>query len=289
MPPEGAPFHEPVLLQATLDDWLPEPGGRYVDATLGDGGHTLAALGRLDPSARLLGLDRDPTALARAGERLRGDSRVILKHASFSGLPQLLLDLGWDGAHGILADLGVSSPQLDTPQRGFSYRFDAPLDLRMDPTTGEPAWAWLERTDPKEWLRVFEEFGEVRRASAAANTLARAMPRSPVRTTTELVRALEPALAGPGRNAELSRIFQALRIAVNGELEELESLLDSAPGCLVPGGHLVVLSYHSLEDRFVKHRLRSEGWSLLRRKAVLGSTDPNPRARSARLRAARRN
>jgi 16S rRNA (cytosine1402-N4)-methyltransferase len=281
-------LHVPVLLDATVDFWITVPGGKYVDATAGDGGHTQHALGRLEPGARILAIDRDPDALRRAAERLGNEPRVLFRQARFDQLGRLMDELGWDAVDGILADLGLSSYQVDTPGRGFSFRFEGPLDLRMDPGSGEPASAWLAGAPEEEISRVFREYGESRRARLAARCVARERDKRPLLTTTDLVRALQPVTRGPHPRAELARCFQALRILVNGELEALDGLLAAAKDRLKPGGRLVVLAYHSLEDRPVKQFLKTDAWELLTRKAVQGRTDPNPRARSVRLRAAAR-
>jgi 16S rRNA (cytosine1402-N4)-methyltransferase len=281
-------LHVPVLLETAVGFWITAPEGRYVDATAGDGGHTQHALGGLGPGARILAIDRDPDALRRAAERLGNEPRVLFRQARFDQLGRLMDELGWDAVDGILADLGLSSYQVDTPSRGFSFRFEGPLDLRMDPGSGEPASAWLAGAPEAEIVRVFRQLGETRRARRAARCVVEERERRPIETTTDLVRALEPATRGPHPKAELARCFQALRILVNGELEALDGLLLAARERLRPGGRLVVLAYHSLEDRPVKQFLKTDAWELLTRKAVQGRTDPNPRARSVRLRAASR-
>ncbi|HVP38848.1 MAG TPA: 16S rRNA (cytosine(1402)-N(4))-methyltransferase RsmH, partial [Candidatus Saccharimonadales bacterium] len=219
---------------------------------------------------------------------LGNEPRVQLRHARFDQLGQLMDELGWEATDGILADLGVSSHQVDTPGRGFSYRFEGPLDLRMDPGSGEPASAWLARAEEEELSRVFREYGECRRARQAARCVVRERQRRPLETTADLVRALRPLRRGPRPNAEVARVFQALRILANDELAALEGLLAAARERLRPGGRLVVLAYHSLEDRPVKQLFRTAAWERLTPKAISGRTDPNPRARSARLRAAAR-
>lgn len=278
-----------MLLEDTLGLWITRPGGWYVDATLGGGGHTAAALERLSPSARILGVDRDPGAVAWCRERFASEARVEVVHAVYDQLENLLKERSLPPPDGILADLGVSSRQLDSAERGFSFRFEGPLDLRMDPSRGVSAADWLSRASEGEIARVFFEHGENHRSRAAARCVVRARERRPIRTTGDLVQALGPVAHGKRRNAELAKCFQALRIEVNGELDSLDGLLEQAPRILATGGRLVVLAYHSLEDRRVKHYFReAETWELLTKKAVHGRTDPNPRARSARLRAATR-
>jgi 16S rRNA (cytosine1402-N4)-methyltransferase len=281
-------FHVPVLLEPVLQYWIHRPDGRYVDATVGDGGHTRAALRILDPGASVLCLDRDPDALRRAAERLKEEPRVLLRNCRYDELGNALAELGWGPVDGILADLGISSHQVDSPERGFSFRFEGPLDMRMDPTRGPSAAEWLSEADEEEIARVFYEYGEAHRSRLAARCVVRERERRAIRTTTDLARALAPVARGARRNSELARYFQAVRIQVNDELSSLDRFLKSAPAWLVPGGRLVVLAYHSLEDRRIKQLFKTEAWEALTRKAVQGRTDPNPRARSARLRAAAR-
>jgi 16S rRNA (cytosine1402-N4)-methyltransferase len=305
--PVGA-AHVPVLV-AEVVAWLrPRPGARLVDATLGLGGHAEALLAAA-PGARLLGLDRDPQALARARRRLAaaGD-RAVLRQASYAELPALLADLGWDGADGVLLDLGVSSLQLDDRARGFSFRGDAVLDMRMDPaaslTAGEIVNTWPEA----EIARILADYGEERRARALARAIVRARPLA---TTAELVAVVGRVLGGGGRGLHpATRTFQALRIAVNDELGELDRFLDAGWTVLRPGGRLAIIAYHSLEDRRVKEAFRRWaadclcpprvvpcrcGWSakvrLLTRRPVrpdAAEVARNPRARSARLRVVER-
>jgi len=297
--------HLPVLLDEVLT-WLdPKPGGRYCDATLGAGGHSFAVLERSAPDGRVVGLDRDPAAIATAGARLQpfGD-RVTLVHARFSEARAVLERLGMIPVDGFLVDLGVSSPQLDRPERGFSFRTDGPLDMRMDPTTGETAAELIRRVDEAELTRIIREQGEERHAARVARAIIEARRAGPVETTGKLAAIVARAIPRHeyGKNPA-TRTFQALRISVNDELGELERFLDVAADCLRPGGRLVVIAFHSLEDRIVKRRLRelagrggagSANPALLRilTKHVVVPGDAerarNPRARSARLRAAER-
>jgi 16S rRNA (cytosine1402-N4)-methyltransferase len=286
--------------------WLaPKPGGRYCDATLGAGGHAFAVLERSSPDGRVIGLDRDPAALATAGARLESfGERVSLVHARFSDARAVLERLGMIPVDGFLVDLGVSSPQLDRPERGFSFRTDGPLDMRMDPTTGETAAELLRRVDEDELTRIIREQGEERHAARVARAIIEARRAGPVETTGKLAAIVARAIPRHeyGKNPA-TRTFQALRITVNDELGEIERFLDVAADCLRPGGRLVVIAFHSLEDRIVKRRLRQ-----LAGRGGAGSSDPavlrlltkhvvvpgdeerrsNPRARSARLRAAER-
>jgi 16S rRNA (cytosine1402-N4)-methyltransferase len=296
--------HLPVLLDEALA-WLdPKPGGRYCDATLGAGGHAEAVLQRSAPDGRLVGLDRDPAALAIASARLQpfGD-RVTVVHARFSEARTVLDRLGMAPVDGFLVDLGVSSPQLDRPERGFSFRNDGPLDMRMDPTSGETAAELLRRVDEAELTQIIRQQGEERHAARVARAIIDARLAGPVETTGRLAAIVARALPRRehGKNPA-TRTFQALRITVNDELGELERFLAVAADCLRPGGRLVVIAFHSLEDRIVKHRLRELAGRgsdrteparlrLLTKHVVVPGDDErarNPRARSARLRAAER-
>jgi len=296
--------HLPVLLDEAMA-WLdPKPGGRYCDATLGVGGHTFAMLEKSGPDGRVVGLDRDPDAIAAAGARLQpfGD-RVTLVHARFSEARAVLERLGMIPIDGFLVDLGVSSPQLDRAERGFSFRTDGPLDMRMDPTSGETAAELLRRVDEGELTQIIRELGEERHAARVARAIIEARRAGPVETTGKLAAIVARALPRHEHNKNpATRTFQALRISVNDELGELERFLAVAADCLRPGGRLVVIAFHSLEDRIVKWRLRElagragskSGPALLKllTKHVVVPGDEerarNPRARSARLRAAER-
>ncbi|SRR6266540_219578 len=298
--------HAPVLLAETLAWMSPRAGGRYCDATVGLGGHAAAVLEGSTPDGKLVGLDRDPDAIAAARARLEpfGD-RVTLVHARFSQAREVLERLGMVPVDGFLVDLGVSSPQLDRAERGFSFRNDGPLDMRMDPTSGETAAQFLRRVDESELARIIRDFGEERHAGRVARAIVEARTRSALDTTGELAALVARAL--PRREWHknpATRTFQALRIAVNDELGELDRFLDVAAGCLRPGGRLCVIAFHSLEDRIVKRRLRALAGKdgaviakdaprlrLLTKHVVVASDDErarNPRARSARLRAAER-
>jgi 16S rRNA (cytosine1402-N4)-methyltransferase len=294
-----------VLLDEAIAWLAPKPGGLYCDATLGGGGHAAAVLERSAPDGRLVGLDRDPAALATAGSQLeRFGDRVTLVHARFSEARAVLERLGMIPVDGFLIDLGVSSPQLDRAERGFSFRLDGPLDMRMDPTTGESAADLLRRVDEDELTRIIRDQGEERHAARVARAIIEARRAGPVETTGKLAAIVARALPRHEHNKNpATRTFQALRITINDELGELERFLDVAADCLRPGGRLVVIAFHSLEDRIVKHRLRA-----LAGRGGAGSANPpllklltkhvvvpgeeerlrNPRARSARLRAVER-
>jgi len=304
--------HLPVLVAETLAALAPERGGLYVDATVGLGGHAEALLGDA-PGARLVGVDRDEQALALAGERLApfGD-RVRLVRGTFDRIAELLAGAGVEGkAAGILADLGVSSLQLDRPERGFSFRFKGPLDMRMG--GGERTAADIvNHSTEAELEEIIKEYGEEWRARRIARAIVEAREEEPIETTADLRAVIDRAKGGrrdrEGRVDPATRVFQALRIAVNDELAGLEAFLDQALRLLDGDGRLVIISYHSLEDRIVKNRLRDAARGevdpvtgrpraetrlieVLTRKPVRpGAAEVawNPRSRSARLRAARR-
>ena len=247
--------HQPVLLAEAVAALAIRPDGLYVDATFGRGGHSRAILSQLGPQGRLIALDRDPTAIA-AGAEIK-DPRFTLVHAAFSRLDEVLASLNISLVDGILLDIGVSSPQLDDPSRGMSFRFDAPLDMRMDTTQGETAADFLARAEQNQLEEVIREYGEERFAHAVAKALVAARGEQRISSTGQLA-ALVAAVVRtrePGQHPA-TRTFQALRIHVNRELEELSLTLPQALGRLRPGGRLAVISFHSLEDRIVKRSLR---------------------------------
>ena len=299
--------HTTVLLAEAIDSLLTTPDGVYVDGTFGRGGHSRALLARLSPRGRLIAFDRGPGAVAAAQSTV-SDPRFSIHHARFGALQETLAGLGVAGIHGLLLDLGVSSPQIDNPARGFSFRFDAPLDMRMDPTRGESAADFLARADERHIAEVIREHGEERFAVPIAKALvARRESGNPVRTTGELSEVVARAVKTrePGQDPA-TRTFQGLRIHVNAELEELEQGLKSGVELLHPSGRLVVISFHSLEDRIVKTFIARESRSEVDRRAPfapekahrlksLGRIKPseaevkaNPRARSAVMRVAER-
>lgn len=303
--------HVPVLLEEALQALKLRENGIYVDATCGRGGHTRAILERLGSQGRVLAFDRDPDAVTAVRQRLATDPRLDLQHAPFSQLQSLLAARGLDGrVHGILFDLGVSSPQLDTPQRGFSFRHDGPLDMRMDPTQGQSAAQWLHSAAEEEITRVLYEYGEERYARRIARAVVHARAESPIATTRQLTEVIARAVPTRERSKDpATRSFQAIRIFINRELDELKQVLPQAVAALAPGGRLAVISFHSLEDRLVKHFLRTEAKGIelplelpvraydtharlrLVGKATRASdeeTRRNPRARSAVLRVAER-
>ena len=302
--------HTTVLLTDAIDALVTTPDGIYVDGTYGRGGHARALLERLSPRGRLIAIDRDPRAIAAAttGEARIDDPRFSIHHTSFAQLVPTLAALGLNRIDGLLLDLGVSSPQIDDPERGFSFRFDGPLDMRMDTTRGESAAEFLARADVRQMMEVIRDHGEERFALQVAKALvARRESGNPVRTTGELSNVVAGAVKTreAGQNPA-TRTFQALRIFVNAELEELEQGLSASLDLLAPGGRLVVISFHSLEDRIVKTFIARESKHVFDRRApfaepkamrlraiarVKPSDDEvraNPRSRSAVMRVAER-
>lgn len=247
--------HLTVLLAEAVDALAIRADGVYVDCTFGRGGHSRAILSRLGPDGRLVAFDRDPAAIA-AGSAL-GDPRLTLVHAPFSSLQEELGRLGIAEVDGVLLDLGVSSPQLDDPARGMSFRFDAPLDMRMDTTRGITAGEWLAEASVADITEVLKEYGEERFAYAIAKAIAAARAGSPLATTGQLAALVEKAVRTrePGQHPA-TRSFQALRIFINQELEELSLVLPQCVSLLRAQGRLVVISFHSLEDRIVKRFMR---------------------------------
>src|SRR3569832_1798207 len=265
MMPEAAPptaAHDPVLLTEILEFLFPAgpaAGGFFCDATLGMGGHSQAILESSGPTGHLLGLDRDPDALAFAGARLApfGD-RVTLVHAPFSQLAATLASRGLGPPTGVLADLGVSSPQLDRAERGFSFQRTGPLDMRMDQTTGESAAELVGRLDERELAGILRDLGEERFAGRIARRIVEARERGPLDTTGALAEVVAQAVPARERHKNpATRTFQALRLAVNRELDELGTNQTKTPNQQKPGGRLCIISFHSLEDRMVMRRFRA--------------------------------
>ncbi|MBE7003408.1 MAG: 16S rRNA (cytosine(1402)-N(4))-methyltransferase RsmH [Ruminococcaceae bacterium] len=303
--------HRSVLLDECIEALAIRPDGVYVDGTLGRAGHSLEIVRRLT-TGRLIALDRDETALAAARERLAAHmDRVTLVHSNFSRLGAVLDELGVDGADGMLFDLGVSSPQLDDASRGFSYRQDAPLDMRMDRDAPLTARELVNTYPCEELRRILLDYGEERYAPQIARAICEAREKKPIETTlelAELIRGAMPAKALREKQHPAKRSFQAIRIAVNDELGELVPMLDAAEAHLKPGGRLAVITFHSLEDRIVKQKFkelstgcicppefpvcvcgRTPKIRLVTRKPIvpgLDELDGNPRSRSAKLRVA---
>lgn len=301
--------HVTVLLEEAVAALNILPDGVYVDATFGRGGHSRAILARLGAAGRLIALDRDPAAVA-AGREL-GDARFTMVHAPFSRLAAALQDLGVATVDGVLFDFGVSSPQLDEAQRGFSFRFDAPLDMRMDTSRGMTAADWLNQAAEEEIARIVRDYGEERFARQVARAVVKARALAPLATTGQLAALCAGAVRTRERGQDpATRTFQAVRIFINRELEEIQEALPQAVSLLKPDGRLVVISFHSLEDRMVKqfmraeaegeqvppeiplpaHALRQGRLALVGRAVKPGATEcaANPRARSAVMRVARR-
>jgi 16S rRNA (cytosine1402-N4)-methyltransferase len=300
--------HVPVMLAQSLDGLHVRANGVYLDGTFGRGGHARALLGRLGSGGRLLLMDRDPAAVAVARTQFGDDARVAIRHGSFADLVEW--DATQQGLDGVLLDLGVSSPQLDDAARGFSFQADAPLDMRMDPTHGESAAQFLERAKETEIADVLWRFGEERHGRRIARAIVERRSTAPVTRTGELAELITRTIGRrePGKHPA-TRTFQALRIAVNGELDALERGLQGALARLRPGGRLAVISFHSLEDRIVKQLIRAESQPpaakrhglppppsvVLRLRAIGAAQFPdaqeiaaNPRSRSAVLRVAER-
>jgi 16S rRNA (cytosine1402-N4)-methyltransferase len=292
-PPRRSEPHISVLCAEALRALSPREGGLYVDVTLGAGGHTEAILEI--PGTRVIGLDRDAGALALASQRLeRFGDRVRLLHGRFGEVAEVLARAEVGPVNGLLADIGLSSMQLDDPARGMSFRAEGPLDMRMDRSQGETALELIERLDDDGLADVIYKYGEERRSRRVARCIKQAAAAGELATTLDLRRAVVRAV-GPARIGGVdpaTRTFQALRVAVNGELDELEQLLAAAPRVLAPGGVLAIISFHSLEDRLVKRAVRDRSlWRPLSKKPITASDEEitdNPRARSAKLRAAER-
>ncbi len=302
--------HTTVLLHETVDGCLNDPAGIYVDGTFGRGGHSRLLLSKLAPAGQLIGFDKDPLAIA-SGEALAAeDSRFRIVQSSFADMKAGLASLGIQRVHGILLDLGVSSPQLDDAERGFSFMKDGPLDMRMNPQAGISASEWVMTTAEDEMARVLKEYGEERFARRMARALVMARQQEPITRTLQLAEIIKQANpAWEKHKHPATRAFQAIRIAVNNELGDLEQVLNDSVDLLVPGGRLSVISFHSLEDRMVKRFIRNQenGRDLPRGipvtddmlgrtmkkigKAIMPGDDEvarNARARSAVLRVAER-
>lgn len=286
--------HTPVLLDEVLDQLRPTAGGVYADVTVGGGGHARAILERSAPGGRLIGTDRDPNALAAAAEALAGfGDRAVLRKARMRDLHSVLRSLGIEEVDGILADLGVSSVQLDRAERGFSMSKEGPIDMRMDPSEGATALELIAASGEEELADLIYRYGEEHRSRRIARSLVRAYREGELETTTDLRRAIHRA-TGPrrGRIDPATKTFQAIRIAVNEELADLRALLEQATDVLKVGGIIAVISFHSLEDRIVKHAFRDRAnLAPLTKRPIVASDEErerNPRSRSAKLRAARR-
>ena len=300
--------HTPVLLNETLSYLNPVPGGTYVDGTIGGGGHSLEILKAIHPAGRLIGIDRDPAAIRAASERLNSYSGSFhLVHGNYADIRNILRELDIEAVDGILLDLGVSSHQLDTPERGFSYHEDVRLDMRMDTTQEFSAYELVNQASAGELTRIIRDYGEERWAKRIADFIVKNRPLETTGQLVEVIKQAVPAAARRDGPHPARRTFQALRIAVNHELELLEGALRDAVEVLKPGGRLCVITFHSLEDRVVKNTFRSlkdpcicpprtpvcicskePVVEILTRKPVTAGQDElkdNVRARSAKLRA----
>lgn len=303
--------HVPIMLNEVVEFLSPQRGGVFVDGTLGIGGHANAVLERLPDTARLIGIDRDPAALKAATERLeRFGQKFQPVKGNFFDMKALVNGLGITSVNGILLDLGVSSYQLDTPQRGFSYKEEAPLDMRMDTTAALSAYNVVNEYPFEELARVIREYGEERFSSRIASNIVKRREESPINTTTELAELVKRSIPAATRREgphPARRTFQALRIEVNGELDGLRDAIQNAHDLLAPGGRLAIITFHSLEDRIVKQAFkdfidpcicdrrapvcvcgRKPTARLINRKPLVAGEDElnsNPRAHSAKLRA----
>ena len=305
-------MHLSVMLHETVEALAVVPGGSYIDGTLGGAGHAYEILRRAGPAGRLLGIDRDTAALERSAARLEALSgEKVLAHGVHGELRRLAESNGFAAVDGVLLDLGVSSDQLDTPGRGFSFRLDGPLDMRMDPTRGESAADLLAQLDVQSLADIFRRLGEEPQARRIAQAVLRAREQSPITTTGRLAEVVTGALGGrTGPRHPATRVFQALRMAVNQELENLERALEEGLSLLKPGGRMAVITFESLTDRLVKQRFAAhagrwvslqqggERWEgelpavtkVTRHPLEAGEAEraANPRARSAKLRAVQR-
>lgn len=276
----GVTEHRTVLLEEAVGALAIKPGGVYVDATFGRGGHSRLILRQLNEQGRLIALDRDPAAV-EAGREMT-DPRLKVIHAAFSGLQTVLKSEGVEGVEGVLLDLGVSSPQLDEAERGFSFRLDAPLDMRMDTSRGQTAAEWLAQASQQQLAEVIKNYGEERFANAVAKAIVAARAGGAIATTRQLAEIVASAVRTREQGQHpATRSFQAIRIHVNQELEELSLALPQAAEALKPGGRLAVISFHSLEDRIVKRFLRDESRppQLPARLPVRAADLPPPRLR----------
>lgn len=293
-------YHIPALLNQTIDALAINPGGIYVDATLGGGGHTRAILERLGPDGQLFSFDQDIEAIRRAPE----DTRLTTVHSNFCYITNFMDFYGVEGkVDGVMADLGVSFHHFDDPSRGFSFRADGPLDMRMNPDGGKTAADYLATATENELAAIFKTYGELRQARRIASIIVKARQASPITTTMQLVATVSPAISPAHEKKELAQLFQALRIVINNEMDVLGRLLEGITRILRPGGRIAILTYHSLEDRMVKNFLRTGNILGNEEKDLFGNTsspvrplgnkpvvpdeaeiEANPRSRSAKLR-----
>ena len=295
-------YHIPVLLQPTVDGLAVQPAGTYVDVTFGGGGHSREILRRLGPDGRLYSFDQDADAEQNVPE---GDERFTFVRSNFRYLANWMRYYGVEAVDGVLADLGVSSHHFDAEERGFSFRFDAPLDMRMNGRAGQTAADLVNQYGEEELAHIFYLYGELKNSRRIAAALVKARSAAPLLTTGDLLEAVRPLMPREREKKDLARVFQALRFEVNHEMDALQEMLQAALRVLRPGGRLSVLTYHSLEDRMVKNFIRSgrmDGkveqdfygrkltpWRAVNNKVILPSQEEqeeNPRSRSAKLRIA---
>jgi 16S rRNA (cytosine1402-N4)-methyltransferase len=298
---ESETYHIPALLGASIAGLNIKPGGIYVDATFGGGGHSRAILDALGPEGRLFGFDRDTDALANAP----ADPRFTFVHSDFRYIPNFLRYHGVDKIDGILADLGVSFHHFDAADRGFSFRTDAPLDMRMNRNGDRSAAELVADYDKEDLERLIRAYTDLKRPGAIASAIIRAREKAPIETTGQLVEAVRGTLNPRAEKKDLAQVFQALRIEVNGEMDALRGLLEQSLKVLRPGGRLAVITYHSIEDRMVKNFIRSGNvageidkdifgnvstpWKAVTRSPIVpdaAEVEANPRSRSAKLRVA---
>lgn len=304
--------HVTVLLNEAVAGLQVQPAGVYVDGTFGRGGHSRLILSQLGKNGRLVVFDKDPQAIAVAQELARQDARVLVVHEGFSALKRSLQQLGISRINGALFDLGISSPQIDDAGRGFSFRFDAPLDMRMDTTRGQSAAQWLAVAEEQDIHEVIKNYGEERFSRQIARTIVAQREQSPITTTGQLARLVAQVVRTRERGQDpATRTFQAIRIFINRELEEITVVLPQVMECLVAGGRMAVISFHSLEDRIVKRFMQQHSkpaplprWAVVKeadreqpplrligkaQKPAPAEIEVNPRARSAVLRVAERS
>lgn len=304
--------HVTVLLNEAVAGLQVQPAGVYVDGTFGRGGHSRLILSQLGKDGRLVVFDKDPQAIAVAQELARQDARVLVVHEGFSALKRSLQQLGINRINGALFDLGISSPQIDDAGRGFSFRFDAPLDMRMDTTRGQSAAQWLAVAEEQDIHEVIKNYGEERFSRQIARTIVAQREQSPITTTGQLARLVAQVVRTRERGQDpATRTFQAIRIFINRELEEITVVLPQVMECLVAGGRMAVISFHSLEDRIVKRFMQQHSkpaplprWAVVKeaereqpplrligkaQKPAPAEIEVNPRARSAVLRVAERS
>ena len=304
--------HVTVLLNEAVAGLQVQPAGVYVDGTFGRGGHSRLILSQLGKNGRLVVFDKDPQAIAVAQELARQDARVLVVHEGFSALKRSLQQLGISQINGALFDLGISSPQIDDAGRGFSFRFDAPLDMRMDTTRGQSAAQWLAVAEEQDIHEVIKNYGEERFSRQIARTIVAQRDQSPITTTGQLARLVAQVVRTRERGQDpATRTFQAIRIFINRELEEITVVLPQVMECLVAGGRMAVISFHSLEDRIVKRFMQQHSrpvplprWAVVKeaereqpplrligkaQKPAPAEIEVNPRARSAVLRVAERS